>query len=139
VNGVSVADMPDAGHAPFILRSADQELPLCLRYLWMLKPGVNPGAVATGGAFGASEVLFVLQFPVKMRAAPSCAISSVSDFVATDGTGANKTFTASTMVHASDSAAAIDWTGFGGAMTAGQFSYIKAVSTAAYLKFDARL
>jgi hypothetical protein len=131
VNGVSVADLPDAGHAPFILRPLDEQIPLCLRYLWMLKPGVNPAAVATGGAFGASEVLFVLQFPVKMRAPPSLTISSVSDFVATDGTGANKTFTGSSLVHASDIAAAIDWTGFGGVMTAGQFSYIKAVSTAA--------
>jgi hypothetical protein len=131
-------ELPASDRAPFIARPFDIERLLCLRYLWVFKPSTSPAAIATGGAFGASEALWVLDFKPPMRVTPSFSISAASDFTTTKGDGATATPTTISMVHATPDGAALDASGQGGVLTLGQMSYIKTANTNALLKFDAR-
>ncbi len=66
----------------FQRRLQGQELALCQRYAWVLKPGASDG-FALGQATATTTAQIDLQFPTTMRTSPSLTVSAAGDFAMT--------------------------------------------------------
>ena len=120
---------------PFEHRSYGEELARCERYYWRWTSAAYPyGAFCMGQGYSSTEVNGVRYFPTTMRAAPSFAVSSASNFWWSSGT-ANTALTSIAQWGASvhDSLLIIGVS----SSTAG---YIRAgATTSAYVEYTAEL
>lgn len=128
-------ELPSSDRAPLIMRPYDEDLRMCQRYLQRFSAANINDSPAAGVVYSATQALYPLLFRQKMRASPSfvatpadwqCLIAATASTVSS--------FTGST---ASPDMAQINCVVSG--LTAGQGTIMRALSTSAFLQFDARL
>ena len=86
ITGIQLEEGSNA--TPFEHRSFGDELARCERYYWRWTSAAYPyGAFCMGQGYSSTEVNGVRDFPTTMRAAPSFAVSSASNFWWSSGTG----------------------------------------------------
>jgi hypothetical protein len=135
---VSGTDLPTATHAQLMQRPYDRELAACRRYFH--RPGLNGTSYnhyGTGWYQSATTGVFVVYFPVSMRALPTFACSSPSHFAAAISGGGTVLSTLSL------STASVDGCVLGFTIPSGGVAgYVASLGNqipSATLSFDARL
>ena len=89
---------PGSVATPFEYRDVGDELRRCQRYCFVWNSeGIATGIITTGQVYnaGTGSANGVLRFPIPMRSAPSITYSSITDFIATEATGAGHATTSS--------------------------------------------
>ena len=124
-------EVPSSSRSPYIMRSFDQELPICMRYfeMWSQAGGSGYNLAAVGAAVTTSQVTASLPFKVRKRIAPVFQYSANADFtVLFNGFGSTSAVTNITMPSYGVDGVTIQATATGTPLTVGQVAAIAATN-----------
>ena len=132
----------EGGSTPttFDYRSIAEELNLCLRYAWMLRPH-NDGGVrfGLGQCVSTTAGQMWLPFPTTMRVGPTVSISAAGDFALANTTSVNMTMTSFATTNSYSNGAAFNAICSGGGLVAGHATQWFAVDPDSFILFDSEL
>ena len=124
---------------PFEHRSFGEELALCQRYFYQAVSGTAK-AFGMGTYYATSLITMVLDFPTTMRAAPSVAVGTGSNYYVSYNNGQGDTFdTWDNIQRSGVNYVAMDVTGDGANGTAGDGCALATYNANAFINVDAEL